>query len=88
MKFTPLFALLFALATPLYAELAGSKPNVILVITDDQGYPPIAAHGHPWLKTPNLATLHGESTRFTRFLVAPTCSPTRSAMAPVKAPLR
>ncbi len=80
MKLPSLLILLLALATPLSAELAGTKPNVVLVITDDQGYPPIAAHGHPWVKTPNLDTLHDGSTRFTRFLVAPTCSPTRSAI--------
>lgn len=80
MKYLTLFSLLFGLLLPAHAELAGTKPNVVLVITDDQGYPPIAAHGHPWLKTPNLDTLYGESTRFTRFLVAPTCSPTRSAI--------
>lgn len=62
------------------AELANSRPNIILVITDDQGYPPIGRHGHPWLQTPNLDTLHDASTRFTRFLVSPTCSPTRSAI--------
>jgi arylsulfatase len=80
MKHLTLFSLLLGLVLPIHAELAGTKPNVILVITDDQGYSPIAAHGHPWLKTPNLDRLHGESTRFTRFLVAPTCSPTRSAI--------
>ena len=80
MKLPTLFCLVLALAVAAHAELAGTKPNLILVITDDQGYPPMAAHGHPWLKTPNLDRLHGESARFTRFLVAPTCSPTRSAI--------
>jgi len=80
MKRLTLFSLLLGLLFPAHAELAGTKPNVVLVITDDQGYPPIAAHGHPWVKTPHLDRLHGESTRFTRFLVAPTCSPTRSAI--------
>jgi arylsulfatase A-like enzyme len=62
------------------AGLAGSKPNIILVITDDQGYPPVAALGHPLLQTPNLDKLHATSLRFDRFLVSPTCSPTRSAI--------
>lgn len=59
---------------------AAERPNIILVITDDQGFPPVGRHGHPWLKTPNLDALHDASTRFTRFMVAPTCSPTRSAL--------
>lgn len=75
--------LALALALPLasaFAELEGARPNIVLVITDDQGYPALGAHGHPWLATPNLDRLHGESVRFERFLVAPTCSPTRSAI--------
>jgi arylsulfatase A-like enzyme len=55
-------------------------PNIVLIITDDQGYGPIGRHGHPWIKTPNLDALYDTSTRFTRFLVSPTCSPTRSAL--------
>lgn len=74
-----LAALAFACAGQA-ADLAGSKPNIILVMTDDQGYPPIGRHGHPWIKTPHLDSLHDASTRFTRFMVAPTCSPTRSAI--------
>jgi arylsulfatase A-like enzyme/alpha-L-fucosidase len=62
------------------AGLAGTKPNVIVVITDDQGYGPVGRHGHPWLNTPNLDTLHDASSRFTCFHVAPTCAPTRSAL--------
>lgn len=62
------------------AELAGSRPNVILVITDDQGYGDLACHGNPIIKTPNLDKLHSESARFTDFHVSPTCAPTRSAI--------
>jgi arylsulfatase A-like enzyme len=73
----------FALAaapTSQSAELTASRPNMILVITDDQGYGPVGRHGHPWLKTPGLDALHDFSTRFTCFHVAPTCSPTRAAL--------
>jgi len=73
-------ALLLICSTPLLADLAGTKPNIILVMTDDQGYGQIGRLGHPWIKTPNLDALHDSSTRFTRFLVCPTCSPTRSAI--------
>ncbi len=62
------------------AALAGSKPNIILIMPDDMGWGDIAAHGNPLIKTPNLDRLYGESTRFTDFHVSPTCSPTRSAI--------
>lgn len=70
------------------ADLAGSRPNVILIMTDDQGYAPVGRHGHPWLKTPHLDQLYDHSTRFTRFLVSPTCSPTRSALMTGRHPLK
>lgn len=62
------------------AKLTGRRPNVILVLTDDQGYGDVSAHGNPVLKTPNLDRLHGEGVRFLDFHVSPTCSPTRSAL--------
>ncbi|MEM1303906.1 MAG: arylsulfatase, partial [Planctomycetota bacterium] len=69
-------------------SLAGSRPNIVVVITDDQGYGPIGRHGHPWLKTPNLDELYDRSTRFTRFLVCPTCAPTRAALMTSRHPMR
>ena len=54
--------------------------NVIVLLTDDQGYGDISAHGNPVLKTPSFDRLHRESVRFTNFHVSPTCSPTRSAL--------
>ncbi|MEM9480546.1 MAG: arylsulfatase [Verrucomicrobiota bacterium] len=77
-----LLALLFttSLLPTAVASLDGTKPNIILVITDDQGYGPVGKHGHPWIKTPNLDKLHDTSLRFDRFLVSPTCSPTRAAL--------
>ncbi|MBM99819.1 MAG: N-acetylgalactosamine 6-sulfate sulfatase [Planctomycetaceae bacterium] len=59
---------------------AEEKPNVILIITDDQGYGDVSAHGNPLLKTPNLDQLHAASVRLTNYHVDPTCSPTRSAL--------
>ncbi|MFK7908981.1 MAG: arylsulfatase [Akkermansiaceae bacterium] len=55
-------------------------PNVIIVITDDQGYGDLSCHGNPVLKTPNLDKLHSESIRLKDYHVAPTCSPTRAAL--------
>ena len=66
--------------TPLEAALAGKKPNIIFILTDDQGYGDVSAHGNPVLKTPNLDRLHREGVRFTDFHVSPTCAPTRSAL--------
>jgi arylsulfatase A-like enzyme len=69
-------------------KLVGARPNIVLVITDDQGYPPIGRHGHPWIQTPNLDKLYDASVRFTRFLVSPTCSPTRSAIMTGRHPMK
>ena len=67
---------------------AADKPNIILVMTDDQGYGPVGRHGHPWIRTPHLDRLHDESTRFNRFLVSPTCSPTRAAIMTGRHPMK
>ena len=67
------------LAAALNMTLA-AKPNVVLVMTDDQGYGDLSCHGNPVLKTPNIDKLYGESVRLKDYHVAPTCSPTRSAL--------
>ncbi|AUP81676.1 arylsulfatase [Flavivirga eckloniae] len=56
------------------------KPNVIIVITDDQGYGDIAAHGNKVIKTPNIDGFYSESYHLTDFHVNPTCAPTRSGL--------
>lgn len=61
-------------------ELRAQQPNIILVMTDDQGYGDLGCHGHPFLQTPNLDSFYEQSTRFTSFHVSPTCSPTRAAL--------
>jgi arylsulfatase A-like enzyme len=62
------------------AEARPSRPNVILIITDDQGYGDLHCNGNPLIKTPNLDRLAQESVRLTDFHVDPTCSPTRAAL--------
>lgn len=59
---------------------AADRPNVIVVMTDDQGYGDLSCHGNPVLKTPHLDRLHSESLRLTDYHVSPTCSPTRAAL--------
>src|SRR5437016_6608303 len=60
--------------------VAAEKPNIVFLLTDDQGYGDLSCHGNPVLKTPNIDRLHAEGVRFTDFHVSPTCSPTRSAL--------
>ena len=62
------------------SRAAGKRPNVVLVMTDDQGYGDLHCHGNEVIVTPNLDNLHGQSVRLTDFHVDPTCSPTRSAL--------
>ncbi|WP_299780761.1 arylsulfatase [uncultured Formosa sp.] len=56
------------------------KPNVILILVDDQGYGDIASLGNPYIKTPHIDALHDSSARFTDYHVNPTCAPTRAAL--------
>src|ERR1700755_1108438 len=87
MRIRVLFAVLFLLTQSLLfapqllaAAESPKRPNVIVVITDDQGYGDLGCHGNPVLKTPNLDRLHGESVRLTDFHVAPMCTPTRGQL--------
>ncbi len=66
----------------------GSQPNIIVILTDDQGFGQLGCQGHPWLETPNIDTLCAQSTSFTAFHVSPTCSPTRSALLTGNVPFR
>ncbi len=58
----------------------GDRPNVILIMTDDQGYGDLGCHGNPILKTPHLDRLFAESVRLTNFHVSSFCTPTRAAL--------
>lgn len=56
------------------------NPNIILIITDDQGYGDLGITGNPHVKTPALDKLAGESIRFSNFYVCPVSAPTRSSL--------
>jgi arylsulfatase A-like enzyme len=59
---------------------AADRPNVLIVITDDQGFGDLGAHGNPVIKTPNLDAFARESVWLRNFYVSPVCSPTRSSL--------
>ena len=68
------------LSCPVVSALGAAPPNVIVVMTDDQGYGDLSCHGNPIFQTPHLDRLHSESARFTDFHVAPMCTPTRGQL--------
>lgn len=68
--------LLLLAAAPAQAR----PPNVIVLLTDDQGYGDLSCHGNPVLETPHLDRVHAQSLRLTDFHVAPMCTPTRGQL--------
>ena len=86
MKSARMFAALAAIACAVPAAgraaepLAGKRPNIILVLIDDQGYGDASCNGNPILKTPSIDRLWREGIHFEDFHVSPTCSPTRSSL--------
>ncbi|RTE53529.1 DUF4976 domain-containing protein [Arenibacter aquaticus] len=76
------YFLLFA--TLIMAATVGAqqkqRPNVILIITDDQGYGDLGVTGNPHVQTPVIDALAKESIRFNNFYVSPVCAPTRSSL--------
>lgn len=73
---------LFSLSLPcisLFGQPA-PRPNIILIMTDDQGYGDFGFTGNPHIKTPNLDQLASESVQFENFYVSPVCAPTRSSL--------
>ncbi|MBM3788540.1 MAG: arylsulfatase [Acidobacteria bacterium] len=66
--------------TAAVAAQPARRPNVILIISDDQGYGDLSLHGNQHLRTPNLDRIGTEGAQFTQFQVCPVCSPTRSSL--------
>ncbi|MBU2904168.1 arylsulfatase [Arenibacter algicola] len=56
------------------------RPNVIIVVTDDQGFGDLGYYGNPHVQTPTLNSFAKESVRFDQFIVSPVCAPTRASL--------
>jgi arylsulfatase A-like enzyme len=80
---------LILLLTAIAPQLLGNRsPNVLLIITDDQGYGDFSIHGNPHLQTPHIDKLGQSGVRFDRFFVNSFCAPTRAALLTGRWPLR
>ncbi len=65
-----------------------SKPNIIIMLTDDQGYGDVGFHGNPYLQTPNMESIAEQGIEMTYFYSYPNCSPTRAALLTGRYPYR
>jgi arylsulfatase A-like enzyme len=72
-----LYLSVFLFLAPLLA--ASSPPNVVVILTDDQGWGDLSLHGNPSLETPHLDKLAHSGARLNRFYVSPVCAPTRAS---------
>jgi len=80
-----IFAGLYPSISIAYSDSPISHPNIILIMTDDQGWGDVGFNGHPVIKTPNLDHLATNGLIFSRFYAgAPSCSPTRVTLLTVR----
>lgn len=88
------FARFFSLAiaigwfTTYCSHVAADPPNVLLILTDDQGWGDLGSSGNELLSTPTIDALANESVRLDRFYVSPVCAPTRAALLTGRYPER
>jgi arylsulfatase A len=59
---------------------ATRPPNIVVILTDDQGYGDLGSYGHPTIRTPNIDRLAAEGQRWTSFYAAPVCTPSRAQL--------
>src|SRR3954462_10307193 len=75
-----LLALCLSAAPSAAQTAAPSKPNVVLIVTDDVGYGDIGSYGAPDIKTPNIDSLAKNGVKLSDFYASPQCPPTRAAL--------
>src|SRR5262245_44726009 len=71
---------ILTLALPTAAAEPGKRPNVVVILTDDQGWGDLSLNGNTNLRTPHIDSLARDGARFERFFVQPVCSPTRAEL--------
>ncbi|MDB4323523.1 sulfatase-like hydrolase/transferase, partial [Akkermansiaceae bacterium] len=86
--FILLTAIALSISSLQASPLEGSRPNIIVVITDDQGMGDFSCMGNKVVRTPHIDQFYEKSTRFTDFQVSPTCAPTRAALMSGCAPFK
>lgn len=95
-KFPPIFLIVLATVVSCNPPIEidsnhtiGPQPNILFIFADDWGWGDLSAHGHPYVKTPNIDRLVKEGTDFQRFTVASgVCSPSRTAVLTGQFPAR
>src|SRR5574339_1053341 len=62
------------------AQQPSTRPNIVVFLTDDQGYADLSSYGHPTINTPNIDRMAREGIRLTSFYAAPSCTPSRAQL--------
>lgn len=83
--FIAFFALTLVFPTTIFSQ---KRPNIILMMSDDQGYGDIGGHGNPYLKTPNIEAIGKAGLEMTHFFAYPNCSASRAAILTGRYPYR
>src|ERR1700687_1937038 len=69
-----------AFALPVLAGEPAQRPNIVVILADDQGWGDLSLNGNPNLRTPHIDSLAKDGARFERFFVQPVCAPTRAEL--------
>jgi arylsulfatase A-like enzyme len=77
---TFLLAAIAAAFLPTIASAAAARPNILIILADDQGWGDLSLNGNTNLRTPHIDSLAKDGARFERFFVQPVCSPTRAEL--------
>lgn len=75
-----LFPLIILANAVSFAQLKNKKPNVLIILTDDQGWGDLSFNKNPYLKTPAIDRIANEGASFNNFYVSPLCAPTRASL--------